>query len=176
MKPGRVLEVGAGSGSLSIFFSTLGLSAVCADNNADVLETAKINCRRLNGNVTFILADGFSELPFDDEFDVSFSQGVAEHFTDEQIRLFINNQLKISKKVMLSVPNSSYCQSFGDERLLTVTQWTDILVTFNIKEIKNYGVEIPGRSFLRHKLSRLKIADIFRPHHIYIEIERKSAK
>ncbi len=171
-KPRRILEVGAGSGSLSIFLSTLCSTVVCADNNINVLETAKNNCQQFNGNVTFILADGFSKLPFDDDLDISFSQGVAEHFTDEQISLFINNQLQISKTVMLSVPNSSYCQSFGDERLLTIRQWADILSDFNIKEIKNYGVEVPGRSYLKHKMLNLKLTDIIKPHHIYIRIDR----
>ncbi len=170
-KPKHILEVGIGSGSLGIFLSTLGLSVVCADNNTNVLENARNNCQQFNGKVTFILADGLSPLPFNDIFDVSFSQGVAEHFTDEQIRLFINNQLQISKAVILSVPNSSYYKTF-DERLLTIRQWADILSDFNIKETINYGVEVPGRSYLKHKMLNLKLTDIIKPHHIYIRIDR----
>ncbi len=172
--PRYLLEVGVGSGSLSIFLTTLGLKVVSVDNDYKVLMNAKENCQRFKGKVDFVLADGLKQLPFKDIFDVSFSQGVAEHFNDDQIRLYVNNQLQISKFAILSVPNCSYWQSFGDERLLTPKQWGKILSIFNLKEIKNYGVEIPGRSYLRHKLIRLKLMDIFRPHHIYIEIGRES--
>jgi len=168
--PRHLIEVGAGSGSLSIFLSTLGLNVVTVDKNYEVLMGSRQNCLRFKGKVDFVLADGLRPLPFKDIFDVSFSQGVAEHFNDEQCRLYVDNQLQISRTVILSVPNRSYWQSFGDEHLMTPKQWGKILSIFNVKGIKNYGVEIPGRSYLRHKLIRLQIIDIVRPHHISIQV------
>lgn len=172
LKPRSVLEAGTGSGSLSIFLSAQGLSVVSIDNDNEVLERAKKNCRQFKGNVNFILTDALSHLPFDDGFDVAFSQGVAEHFSDEQIKIFVGNQLRVSRCVIISVPNRSYWQSFGDERLMSTDEWSNILSDFNIREIRDYGIEVPGRSYLKHKLLSLKLIDIIRPHHIYIKIDR----
>jgi SAM-dependent methyltransferase len=172
LKPRSVLEAGTGSGSLSIFLSAQGLSVVSIDNDNEVLERAKKNCQQFKGNVNFILTDALNHLPFDDGFDVAFSQGVAEHFNDEQIRIYVDNQLKVSKTVIISVPNRSYWKSFGDERLLTVREWGAIIRGFNVKQICNYGREVPGRTYFKHKLMHFRFLDIIRPHHIYIEIER----
>ncbi len=173
LKPHTVLEVGTGSGGMSTFLSTLGLSVVSIDSNNEILMKARENCQVLKGNVTFLSADALQPLPFGDIFDVVYSQGVAEHFSDEGIRIFVNNQLKVSQTVIISVPNRSYWRSFGDERLLCVKEWAAILEGFNVKQICNYGREMPGRKYLKHKLFSLQILDIINPHHIYIEINRK---
>ncbi|GAI38173.1 unnamed protein product, partial [marine sediment metagenome] len=82
----NILEVATGTGNLSIFLSHLSYNVVSIDNNDGVLKMAQHNNANLKGGVTFKKADAFN-LPFDnDSFDVCFSQGFFEHFTDNDIR------------------------------------------------------------------------------------------
>lgn len=172
--PKKVIEVGCGSGSMSIFCSHLGISATVVDNNIEVLKKAQENSKRLNANINFILADALKVLPLEDRYDVAFSQGVAEHFTDENIRKYVKNQLSISKKVIISVPSKYYYKSFGDERLLTIEKWKDILQGFNVTRVCHYGVEIPPswKKFVFKKFVSFRLHHIWRPHHILIEVKR----
>jgi SAM-dependent methyltransferase len=136
----KVLEVGVGTGSMSIFLSWLGYEVVGIDNNKKVLEQAKRNVKRFNGKVKLVLCDAFflSE-KFGDEFDVAFSQGLLEHFNDEEISSLVDEQLKVAKTVYFSVPSYFYPQQdFGNERLMTVEEWKTILKKFNLNFIDYY--------------------------------------
>jgi len=170
--PKKVVEVGIGSGSMSIFLSHLGIDVVGIDNNPTILKMAQENAKKLNADVKFILTDVLKPLPLKNEFDISFSQGVAEHFTDQQARTFIKNQLDISKRVIISLPNKYYYKSFGDERLLGIDEWKKILRMFNISKICYYGIELPSKEFALKKILSLRPHHIIKPHHIFIEIQR----
>jgi len=143
--PRTVLEVGCGTGRTSIFLSHLGVSTTALDRDAGVIETAKRMNAALNGAVEFVEGNAF-ELPFEDSsFDVAFHQGVLEHFNDEQIVQIINEQLRIARTVVFSVPSNHYPQKdFGDERLLSKKSWEKILSPFKIIKSSNYS-----RSHLR---------------------------
>ena len=139
--PRKLLEVGVGSGSMSIFWSYLGLKLFALDNDLKVLEKAKQLSKSLNGNVNFVYGDAF-KLPFKDNFfDVIFHQGLLEHFSDEEIIRLLNEQLKVGKAVVFSVPNNFYKEKdFGNERLLTKDYWDKLLKqNFNLIESKNYN-------------------------------------
>ncbi len=140
-RPKRLLEVGVGSGSMSIFWSYLGLKLFALDNDPRVLEKAKYMSKSLNGNVKFVYGDAF-KLPFkDNSFDVIFHQGLLEHFSDEEIIRLLNEQLRVGKVAVFSVPNNFYKEKdFGDERLLSKKNWDKFLKTnFNLIESKNYN-------------------------------------
>jgi len=98
-KPKRIVEVGVGSATISIFLSHLGIEVIGIDNSREIIEKARKNCVKLNAKVEFILADGLSPLPLRDDFDIAFSQGVAEHFSDVEIESFVKYQLKVGKRV-----------------------------------------------------------------------------
>ena len=104
-----------------------------------MLERAKEIAHALNGSVKFMKADGF-ELPFrDSSFDVTFHQGLLEHFDDEQIAALLSEQLRVSRSVVFSVPNRFYKRKdFGDERLLSKAEWEWILAKFRVVESRCY--------------------------------------
>ncbi|MBD3295925.1 MAG: methyltransferase domain-containing protein [Candidatus Omnitrophica bacterium] len=146
---GKVLEVGCGSGTMSVFLSHLGFKAIAIDRDEEVLERARRASKDLNGEVDFIRADAF-KLPFaDKEFDIAFSQGVLEHFDDEDIVKLLKEQCRVAGCVFLSVPNNFYNhRDFGDERLLSKAEWEKILSGFNIAKSKDYYHIRARRNFL----------------------------
>lgn len=123
-KPKKILEVGTGTGSMSIFLSYLGFKVTSLDNDLEVLKKARALSRNFNGKVKFQFGDGFKMAFGNGSFDVVFHQGLLEHFSDEQIYKLLDEQLRVSVAVVLSVPNNLYPKKdFGDERLLSKKEW-----------------------------------------------------
>lgn len=122
--PQRSIEVGCGGANVSIFLSLMGVEATGLDLEADVLEEARRHSESLRGKVQFVHGNGLATGFPDQQFDVAFSQGVIEHFPDEMIEKFLAESLRISRRVVASVPNNHYPkQDFGDERLLPAPFW-----------------------------------------------------
>ena len=148
-----VLEVGTGTGNLSTFLSHLGYNVVSIDNNDHVLKLAQ-QSHNINPKegVTLMKADAFN-LPFDDDsFDVCFSQGFFEHFADDDIRKLLTEQLRVSRKVLFSVPSFWYPrQDFGDERLMKKEDWLKILSEFKLGKVSYYS----GRKGSEEKPSQI---------------------
>ncbi len=139
-KPKSALEVGSGSGTMSVFLSYFIKKVVSVDNNKEVLENGRMHNRKFKGKAEFEFADAF-KLPFkDNEFDVAFSQGFFEHFNKEEILRLIDEQLRVAKKVIISVPNSDFnAKGVGDELRLNKKEWESLLSKYKIIESKNYG-------------------------------------
>ncbi|OGO50366.1 MAG: hypothetical protein A2148_12380 [Chloroflexi bacterium RBG_16_68_14] len=128
LRPGRVLEVGAGSGSHSIFVSYFCPHVVSIDFSRPLIERCVHHNQKLRGRAHFLAMDAF-QLAFPDRaFDVVFSQGFFEHFSDEEISRLLAEQSRVARRVVLSVPNRSYAvRDFGDERLLSREAWEELL-------------------------------------------------
>lgn len=138
--PRRILEVGIGTGTMGLFLSFLGLECTCVDNSEKIIKKAEILNKKLRGKAMIIKANAL-DLPFSDQsFDVVFSQGFFEHFSDELIVTLLREQLRVGKIVILSVPNNSYPQKdLGDERLLPKDYWDKLLsACFNLLHSQNY--------------------------------------
>lgn len=126
--PTRILEIGSGTATMSIFLSYLGLQVTSLENDKKVLKEAKKLVKKFKGRVNFILGDAF-RLPFEDKsFDVVFHQGLLEHFKNEDIFKLLNEHLRVGQIVVFSVPNNYYPQrDFGNERLLSQKYWEKLL-------------------------------------------------
>src|SRR5437667_7308069 len=84
----RVLEIGAGTGSLSGFLS--GRSRVTVvEPDLQVGRIALTNPLMQTNRVALVRGDGM-HLPFRaDSFDVVYSQGLLEHFADDAVRRLV---------------------------------------------------------------------------------------
>lgn len=81
-RPGRMLEVGSGRGSLSSHFAAQGWQPTLLDTSPEVLAIAKDIFARNGHRAEFIVGDA-NKLPFDDrQFEVVASIGLLEHFED----------------------------------------------------------------------------------------------
>jgi len=124
LKPKKIVEVGSGTGVMSILLSHLGYDVISIDNDKNVLELAKLNNAKFNGNVKFEFGDAFKTKYKNKEFDVAYSQGFYEHFKNKDIKKLLDEQLRISKYVVISVPNKYYPEcDYGNERLISTTDW-----------------------------------------------------
>jgi SAM-dependent methyltransferase len=128
LRPQRALEVGAGTGSHSIFLSYFQPRAVSIDLSRLLIERCVQHNRRLRGRAQFLAMDAFRLAFPDDSFDAVFSQGFFEHFSEEEIALLLAEQTRVARSVVISVPNRAYgVQDFGNERLLSRQEWEELL-------------------------------------------------
>jgi SAM-dependent methyltransferase len=141
VSPRQVLEVGVGTGGMGLFLASLGISVVGVDTDEGVLDRARL----LGSNVatlSYELADALrlAERFGPDRFDVAFSQGLFEHFDDEDIRSLLSSQLAVASRAVFSVPSDFYPQQdLGDERLLSLEEWRSILEPFPTAVVSHYG-------------------------------------
>ncbi len=163
----RLLEIGTGSGSMSIFLSHLGFQITSIDNNDEVIKIAQQNNEILRGNLKIIKADAFN-LPFsENSFDLVFHQGFFEHFSNEEIHNLLTEQLRVAPIVVFSVPTCYYLSKSLGERLLTKREWENILTDFKVVESAYYGLPRPD-SFLK----RFLISIGWRRIYYYAKIKR----
>ena len=174
-KPIKILEVGTGTGSMSIFLSHLGYEVRAIDNNIELLNRAQTLNRKMNGNARFVFCDAFKikEKIWPNKFDVVFSQGFFEHFRDEDIKRLLNEQLEVGKTIFFSVPSNFYPKKdFGDERLLDTNQWQKILRCFPVEYVRYYGrYPIEWKKALWNLMSEPR-KPVLKPLHILAKIKK----
>lgn len=147
--PEKLLEVGSGSGTMAAFLSFRAESVVSVDNDESVLRVAEENNRKFGGKVAFRKEDAFNLSFEDDSFDVAFSQGFLEHFSDKEIKCLITEQLRVAKKIVFSVPTIYYrTRDFGNERLLSMRKWRKILKDFTVEDDRYYLYSRRKKNFL----------------------------
>jgi SAM-dependent methyltransferase len=105
-----VLETGCGSATISAELALVGRRIELADFSAGILERARklFEISRLPPPVTR-LADLTKPLPWPDKsVDVTWSSGVLEHWTDEELIPIVREMTRISRRRVISlVPNSA---------------------------------------------------------------------
>ena len=70
----------------------------------------------------------------------AFHRVFFEHFTDDDIRKLLKEQLRVSRKALFSVPSLWYPrQDFGDERLMKKEDWLRILSEFKLEKASYYS-------------------------------------
>lgn len=76
------LEVGSGSGRLSTYFALEGIEMTLLDFSDEALRVARNNFNFIGKPISLVKADAF-RLPFKENFfDIVFSTGLIEHFSD----------------------------------------------------------------------------------------------
>lgn len=153
-EPQRVLEIGAGSATMSIFLSYLGIRVTAIDKDKRLLKIQKKTTEYYNSKIKIKYADAF-RLPYKkNSFDLIFHQGLLEHFENGDIYKLLDEQLRVAPIIIFSVPNNFYFgKDFGDERLMTKGQWEKILKDYNLVYSTNYSKKF----FPRFYLPRAKI-------------------
>jgi hypothetical protein len=149
---GRTLETGVGSGYGAVYLSLRDVCAEGIDNAPAIVERARQVNTVLGGSARFRLGDTFSlysdcvsaagDAPGGPErYAVIYHQGLLEHLTMVKIRAVLSQQAALAYSVVFSVPSVFYPfpGEFGDERLLTLEVWREILEPFDVELLTYYG-------------------------------------
>ena len=150
-----VLELGCGSGRLSYLAYRAGAEGITlVDFSQEALQIARSLFQGIK-NVTFIESD-LLNLKLPEEYDIVFSSGVVEHFSDEELPLAVKAHAKHSKEyIAIVVPSDTL---FNNRRSLSA------------ENIKLYGYQKPISPQQMNKLfteANVKAMEIRRFHFIY---------
>lgn len=148
----KAIECGCGTGIMAGYLQKRGLDVTALDLSKKVLEYAEEIAK--NSNVIlpckYEQGDILNLRYKKNSFDVSYSNGVLEHFNDEEIIKTLKGQLNISKYVIFGIPSSYFNMNekmLGNERVLSVKEWTNLIN-------KAGGRVIEQTSFHYYKLYR----------------------
>jgi ubiquinone/menaquinone biosynthesis C-methylase UbiE len=138
-----IMEIAAGSGYTSIVLLHSGRkNVICSDIEDELLEDMRVR----EPEMISMKIDSFN-IPFENGyFDCIFHQGFLEHFADKEIIDMLNEQARVSKKVIFDVPNArrwDRTQEYGNERFLYHTEWRMLIQKTNLRIVKESGRKMP---------------------------------
>ena len=156
-RPQKILEVGCGRGIASIFLSYFVPSCIGIDVDSEMIEIAKIQKGKFHGKAKFRVMDGNRTSFKNDTFDIVYSQGLLEHYSNEEMKNLLSEWLRLAPTCIISVPSIFYGRKdFGNERLLTAHEYKKILREFG------FNASYYGFSFEEKKLSFSNLLDVYK--------------
>ena len=169
----KIIEAGAGTAILSTYLASIGYDSVAVDIDKEILELSKEIAKKYGGiNKPTFKQESIFKLKYSKkEFDVSFSNGVLEHFSDEEIIDAIQKQMKIANIVILGIPTQYFNANeamYGDERFLKIKYWREL-----IKKAGGRIIEEKSCHFLTKPKILLNFKRYFRPYPYRIFVIQK---
>ena len=106
----KVIEMGCGTGLMAGYLQKLGLDVIALDLSQAVLNYACEIAKQSNiiSPCKYEQGDILNLKYKPNTFDVSYSNGVLEHFTDEEIIEILKQQMNISKYVIFGIPSTYF--------------------------------------------------------------------
>ena len=150
----RVLEVGTGSG-LALVCVRLSQPwkerVVGVDVSREVIAFAKERCKGLN--IELYVADA-RNLPFDgEEFDVCGSEGLLEHWNEEERVQMLKEMKRVAKRLVIDLPvNYRYAipiGGYGDEQILPLSYWRGLFERCGLRIYEEFFREKRGERIIR---------------------------
>ena len=171
----NIIECGSGTSVVSIYLATQGYKVTAVDLEDNVIKLAKNlahdyystldNCKpkiKFKKKTIFNL-----EYP-KEKFDVAFSNGVLEHFNDEEIIEIIKQQLYVAKTTIVGIP-TKYFESkeakYGNERVLELSYWRNLIKKAGGKIIEETGMD--REPFLKRIINYKKYFKP-KPYHLFV--------
>ena len=175
-KGNKLLEAGSGTGVLSTYLSSIGYDVTGIDIDSKIIDLSNKIANNYNSmkKPTFINKSIF-ELDYNENFyDISYSNGVLEHFTDEQIIDALKQQLKVAKIVIFGIPTKYFNQEeamYGDERYMDYDCWRNLIL-----EAGGIVLEEKSMHYMSKAKRLLNFKKYFRPYPYRIFVIKSSNK
>ncbi len=169
----KIIEAGCGTGVISTYMAANGYLVTAVDIDDKILKLAE----KISNEYDSLIKPKFIKMSIldlnykEDEFDVSFSNGVLEHFNDQKAITILEAQMKISKTVIIGVPTRYFSKEeamYGDERYLKFKHWRKVIRKAGGKIIEEKSYHFTG---LKDQL--LKLNKYFRPKPFKIFVIKK---
>lgn len=172
----KIIESGSGTGVLSTYMASLGYNVIGIDIDEDILNLSiNISKNYSSDNKPNFEKKSIFDLTYkENEFDVSFSNGVLEHFTDEEIINTLKQQMKIAEFVIFGIPTKYFKQSeamYGDERYLKFRYWREL-----IKKADGIILEEKSMHYMTPKKILLNYKKYFKPYPYRIFVIKSKTK
>ena len=172
----KLLEAGSGTGVLSTYLSSIGYDVNGIDIDSQIIDLSNKIANNYSSvkKPTFINKSIF-ELDYKENFyDISYSNGVLEHFTDEQIIDALKQQLKVAKIVIFGIPTKYFNQEeamYGDERYMDYDFWRKLIL-----EAGGVVLEEKSMHYMSKAKRLLNFKKYFRPYPYRIFVIKSSNK
>lgn len=143
----KILEVGAGTGVLSFILAESGRVTTALDNDHRMISILQRILSESENNFALVHDDiwNIEKIFHKDEFILSVSLGVLEHFSKEDIPKVIRKQLAVSRGAVIGVPSINLIKKYkdrgaGDEIFLDYNQWRGILSHPDFMLVDSFGL------------------------------------
>lgn len=126
---GKILEIGNGTGALSVYLNRSGYNNSCLQIDKDMTDLS-IRINQQNNTNVDLYTSLTTKLPFDDkQFDTAFSFELFETYEDNELETSINEALRVANKLILLIPTIDVASNRlrGNERLRSQKQWEDFI-------------------------------------------------
>ena len=148
----KIIELGMGFGSVLVELSNLGFNVMGIDNDFGMAHLANDSIKQIGkNNIKITLSDVRCIGIKDQAFDLSFSHGLMEHFSNEDAQRMIKEALRISNRFIFVVPTELATipltrkildlskQFHGDERYQSIKDWEKIINGADVVIERKFG-------------------------------------
>lgn len=172
-----VIEIGSAIGTSSLYLATKGRRVTLLDYCNKSLETASLTAKSLNVHAETVCADINYPLPIkDNNYDVVWSAGLLEHFSEKDLPKFVGEFARISKnKVVVMVPNAlSVAYRLGKAHLIKNKLWTygtenpqislkKMFLQLGLKNVREYSIDLNSAlHFLPKSLTKSALKRLYK--------------
>ena len=173
----QIMECGAGTGILALHLSTMNYYVTALDSDKDMIDLSKryfLN-KFKDAKINYICSD-IRDITVAEKFDVIYSIGILEHYSDSDIIDLINKQISMCNTVIFGIPTRYFDEDkkmYGNERYLSIRYWRNLIKKSNCKIIEEASYHYSN--ILQRVLNYKKY---FKPNpvHIFVLRDIKSCK
>lgn len=123
---------------MALYLSTINNCRVDAlDKDYDMISLSKkyFLPKFKNSNINY-LCDNIRNINIIEKYDVCYSIGILEHYSDNEIIDLINKQISISEYVIFEIPTKYFDEDkkmCGNERYLSLHYWRKLIKNVIVK-------------------------------------------